>query len=759
MKVKEGKKDAIPGFTAGVISLRDEMASGKTTVLKTLSVGEANEASIEIRQGYDTLWLLVRHGREKQQDKRGGFALRTAHAPGMPLRVETTETKDGSPAFRVETPIGRFSVRLSVPDPKVSLLRCTVRLTPSEDLLLPFMPRDLYPIDENGNPAETEGQVHAGQRGLNGGLLFLSMTKPDFGSLLYFQNLSSLNDYFRATETKPDGVVGGQWPELGYQPPTAPGAPTPPTKPLPKGREVVLSDAILHWSSLVPEDPRQSARLFLDLMAGVYSVIERPETEYHDWPAKAEATLQDLDQSPKATIRHYGHRYIHPYTESEYPDSMVQMTTLTPMREYAGWKGSQTHKAQELSDELLAGMPNFYDEKLNTIRRYLPNVGKDKNADEVDSWYLYHPLANLGRLAYKGDKKARELFFKSLNFGIKVAQRFKYKWPVQYNIKTLEIIKGPRKEDEPGQSDVGGLYAYVMLQAWDLTHDAKYLDEAKNALHAIQNMGFEMAYQMNLTAWGVNACVRMWRITQDPFYRDQSLVFLANYLQNCVLWESCVANAEKYRVFFGATCLHDGPYMAIYECFESFAAFEEYLSLGQDDLPDSVRLLLTEYYKYTLTRAWYFYPSNLPEEILAKEIRNGHIDRNLAFPLEDLYADGQPAGQVGQELYGCGAAFTLTTRAYHRTDDTPFLLFCEYPLSELEETEKGKITLQVRGAQGFTCKARLIPLGRKTLPSVSLYLEDQTEKPNQLLRGRLTEEGHCEFTVPANQRLLLTWAE
>src|SRR3546814_10319538 len=56
----------------------------------------------------------------------------------------------------------------------------------------------------------------------------------------------------------------------------------------------------------------------------------------------------------------------------------------------------------------------------------------------------------------------------------------------------------------------------------------------------------------------------------------------------------------------------------------------------------------------------------LPAEILAKEdVRNGHIDRTLSFPLEDLDVDGQPGGQVGQEIYGAGAAFVFATRSFH----------------------------------------------------------------------------------------------
>src|SRR3546814_14941544 len=79
-------------------------------------------------------------------------------------------------------------------------------------------------------------------------------------------------------------------------------------------------------------------------------------------------------------------------------------------------------------------MGRFYDPKLKTLRRYLPNVGDDKNADAVDSWYLYHPLLNLGKLALAGNARAKRLFLKSIDYGIRAAHHFDYTWPVQYDV-------------------------------------------------------------------------------------------------------------------------------------------------------------------------------------------------------------------------------------------------------------------------------------------------------------------------------------
>src|SRR5690606_24482033 len=90
---------------------------------------------------------------------------------------------------------------------------------------------------------------------------------------------------------------------------------------------------------------------------------------------------------------------------------------------------------------------------------------------------------------------------------------------------------------------------------------------------------------------------------------------------------------------------------------------------------------LNEYRRYALDVTWYFYPDALPDDALAKEdIRNGHIDRNVSFPLEDLYADGQHAGQVGQEIYGCGGAFIFASRAFYPCGDAPFIVFADYPI-------------------------------------------------------------------------------
>lgn len=726
-----------PGFTSETMAVQRDFAD-KLPVLETFKLGDL---TVEASPGRDTLWTVVR------RSGRGAVALRTNPWPG-PYSLKLIEKTNVTALWESEASVGKWTIELSFHEDRV--LRIKVTLVPVVDLLLNFWPRDVFVLDKTDDPLPVRGRVEAAQRGLNGGVCYFCLEEPLFGNVLYAQNLTALNPYYLQTQTKPDGVVGGEWPELGYQPPAGPMANNPPVHPLKKGQEVVVSDALLTFSTGCAASEIGSARKFIEMLAAIYPYLTRPEPKFHDWRARAKRTVKDLQTSPDATIKHYGHVYLHPYVAAEYPDSMVQMTVLSTLREYELNWGPQG----SLSDNLQKGIGRFYDDKLQTIRRYLPNVGDDKNADAVDSWYLYHPLMNLARLAQAGDKKAETIFRDSLGFAVKAARHFKYKWPIQYDITDFSVITDARKPDGLGQTDVGGIYAYVMLQAWEMTGDEQYLDEAKAALHTLKNERFELAYQTNLTAWGAVACLKLWVLDKSSDYMDQSLAFIASFLHNCELWDSEIGFAGKYTNFFGVTCLHDAPYMAAYECFEAFAAFDEYLRIGGEEILPAVKLLLSEFRRYALDFTWYFYPDALPEAVIAKDnIRNGHIDRKLSFPLEDLYGDGQPAGQVGQEIYGCGGAFIFASRAFYQCADAPFTVFCDYPI-DITPIDGASAEIRVLGPAPMRGRLRLLRDGRTQLPRIHLADKDTGKTVSAMSRG----DDYRDYDVRADDRLTLWWS-
>lgn len=719
-----------------IVALAEALPTGS----KPLGTIEWGALSIELFCGAQSLWAVAR------RPGHGGFALRLAYVGSDAFEIAECSIEPGSAKLRVDSGIGRHQIELRTNGADWPALRATTRFVPERDMRLPFVPRDLYPLGRRDNPLDAIGEVEAAQRGLNAPLVFLQLKRPRFGTLLYFQNLTALNPYFLTTRTKPDGAIGGDWPELGFLLP----APVPGQvgqNLLCAGEEVTLSDSVIAYRQQFADGEADVARQFLQLLAAVYREIERPVTMFRDWRRRALATLRDLESAREATIRHYGQLYVRPYTDAEYPDSMVQMMVLSAVHDWGRWQG----KPHPLEDRLRKGMRRFHDRKLRALRRYLPNVGADKNADAVDSWYPYHALLHMARLALHGDRYCRALFVDSLDHAVRAARHFKYAWPIQYRIDDFSVLTEARNQDGLGQTDVGGLYAYVMLQAHELTGERLYLDEAIAALDALQGMRFELQYQANLTAWGAAACIRLWRLTREQRYLEQSYVFLASFFHNATLWDSQIGNAAHYDTFMGVACLHDAPYMAMYECYDAFIAFERYLEDAGPDVDPAARLLVSEYCKYALDYGWSFYPDTLPEAALATEIRNGHIDPKLNFPLEDLYPDGQPAGQVGQEIYGAGAALAFATRSFHRPEGVPFEIFADHFVRALEHLGEDRISLQFDGGEGCTARIALLPKAAAADAAPRLFVADQEIAP------ACREKSRIEYIVGARERVLIEW--
>lgn len=692
---------------------------------------------IEVRLEQDMLWVVLR------RDAEGGMALRfPVFSPDATCKRRKAPGTIASVACKGALGAARLTVR---GEPfGLEQIHATYEFEPAQDLAIDWVPRDLVPFDRNGEPAATQGHVEAQQRKLNTGLLYFSLDQPAFGKILYLQNFTALNDYFNLTGTTPEAVVAADWPELGYRPPRngKSGRAV-----LPAGRSITLYDTFLAIRGYPQTGESDSAWQFLDMLGGIYPSLEPPQPAYHDWVGRAERTVADLAAAPDTRVEHYGHTYFHPYTASEYPDAMVQLSIGSALDDWGRWTGQE----HPLRREIMAGIDRFRDPELKTLRRYLPNVGKDKNPDAVDSWYLYHPLLNLSNLAISGDERARELFLASVGYGIKAARHFRYKWPIIYDMKNFRVLVDVAEADQRGQTDVGGIYAWIMLQAFELSRDAMYLAEAEQAIAAAKGMRFDLNYQANLTAWGAAACIRLWRITSRKDYLAQCYVYLASFFHNCQIWKSDIALACHWTNFLGVTCLHDAPYSAAYECFDSYAAFERLLDYGGPDLIPSVKLLVGEFCRHALDRGWYYYPDALPREALATENRNGHIAPERNFPLEDLYPDGQPAGQVGQEIYGSGAAMIYATRSYHRIDDAPFLLFCDSFVRAIHRLDRYTLSFKVDGHELGPVRLALIPTTKATFTP---KLWTARREPLELR----PVDGRLEAWVPPNVAMLLNWS-
>ncbi|MFO0953557.1 MAG: hypothetical protein U0835_20870 [Isosphaeraceae bacterium] len=739
----------VEGVSPWLLLMRDELRSPAEPLLRS----EREGASFEVRHGGGSLWVVARW----PSGARVAFC--AAFAPAGSSRVKESEIDDASLEARLDTPFGGYRVKVELPSRRRTVLHWRTSLTPSTDLAMPFWPRDVLPLDGEGDPLGARGILHAAQHGPKGGLLFASLTRPEPGSFLYVQNLTALNDYFEKTHTSPTERVGGRWPELGFSLPTSA------DRPLAAHSEVVVSDAYVLPSPACPDDDLSAARLFLELYAEVYLALPRPDPNHRNWPRRIDETIQDLTHSPECSVEKQGRRYLLAYVgaDDRPPESMVQLAVLVPLIEHTRARGGEV----PLVELLKANLPTFFDPKAETVVRWLPGEERLLESQEehmapnvVDSWYAWHTCLNLARLAAFGDEQARDLFLRSIEYGIRVAQHFDYRWPVFYDLYTLETIKGESSPGRWGEPDVGAQYAHVMLEAWEMTGERRYFEEAERAARALLGLGFRLGYQFNNTSFGAGALLRLYQETGDETYLGLSHVCLANIVRNFWLWDCRYGNAKHYGTFMGLPPLQDAVYLAIYEELEVLAAFHEYLRIAGDDVLPALRILMPEYCKYLVDRAWYHYPSELPADVLAEKSTSGHLNRRLSIPLEDLSEGWTKAGRVGQEVYGSAAPFVFGTRHIHKVPGESFSIHCNYPAGglEFEKTDRGgRAGFRILGDARCECQVWVVAEAYSPLPDVTLSARSKGKHGKRV--GRLTEAGCVEFDVPGDSRVSLTWTQ
>jgi len=370
----------------------------------------------------------------------------------------------------------------------------------------------------------------------------------------------------------------------------------------------------------------------------------------------------------------------------------------------------------------------------------------------MDSWYILHPLLNLARLAERDNDQAREQFLKSLDVQIKIAHHFKYQWPVFYDVDTLEIIKAEVEPGKGGELDVPGLYAHVLIQAFELTDDQRYLDEAMAASDALRDKGFELAYQLNNVVFGMTAMNRLAAITGDKGFLEISRVLCACLFDNVGLWSMRYGHSRNNSSFFGVFPMPTAPYTAAYEDAEVAAAALDYLRCPGDGLFAPLAVLLPEMLRHVTARLDTYYPANIVPDAVTESPKTGHIAPELKIPVEDLGDGWEKVGTVGQEVYGAGIAFSTLVRSYIRVPDRGEQIYCEYPWSMLSAT-RDRVEMKVHGDPRLQCRVRVL-----AEEEGGVHLERVVGSNS----GELSAVGQgpdwCDFWVPGGQDVEFTFS-
>lgn len=705
---------------------------------------EAGGFQFELKMIGDSVWMISAFGGKCR------LGLRLAYSPDGFDDIKITHHDPATVSLRLSSAAGKYQIDINWPDAERPTLHYTTSLQPSQDLSVPFWPRDI--IAYGGR--RSSGEVFISQVGTRSGLLYASFKDPAAGSFLYLQNLTALGAYNIDTETSAGNIVGGEWPEMGLSLPPAL------KKPLQKNKKYTVSDAFIAFSELTPKDQFEVAKGFLDALAGLYLLMPRPEAVYHDYLEVLPKALHDLETNKGCWAHRSGHPYLNAYL-CDYqtpPEIMVQLAVLLPVRDYMKWSGEKCTLAQQIID----GLSAFYSEELRTVMRWLPSEEDrlDKSEEQkkplvMDSWYLHHPLLNLARMASDGDKLAKDLLMRSVDYAIKVARHFKYCWPVFYKMDTLEVIKAETKLGEGGEKDVAGLYAHVMLQVWELTKEKKYFDEAERAALSMTQHGFNVLYQANNTMFAAKAMILLYKETKKEIYRDLSYLFMANIFKNVALWECNYGFGKNFPTFFQLYPLSDAPYTAVYEEQEAYAGVHEFLNYAEGvDLLPSLRLLLAEFARYAVHRMIYYYPPMLPGDMLAEKPKTGELDPKLWVALEDIHDGWEPSGSVGQEVYGAGLAFGIVPRQYIRIPGQHFMVFTDYPVLG-QKIRSNTLHFTIQGDARLSCRLSVVTTEERSLPAIKIKTGKGSSR--QEVKPVSKHDHNLEFSVAGDQEVTVSW--
>ena len=699
---------------------------------------------LQIYNAGDSIWLTA------MWPDGAKIAFRLAFGMNSDFEKTTVTKVNDSILIITSTRLGKYTITLSFPEADSVLLRYSTTFKADFPMLIPFWPRDIVPLTSNGNVENTSGIIHTHQVGTRSGHLFFSMTKPKIGSVFYFQNLTAMSPYCEASETSLAETVGGSWPEIGFE------FPVNREKPIPAGVEFTISDAFIILDENSIKDDAEVTSEFLNNLAKIYPHITKPEIIYQDWQAIAEKVLPQLHINKGCWTIANNSPYLNAYVgDYKTPaETMVQLAVNLPLHEYLTW----CDKKHPLFDDLNKGLSDFYDDRISSIVRWHPALidQLDKSEEQkqdmvMDSWYLHHPLLNLARLAHRGDKIAKKLFLESIDYAIKVAHHFDYEWPVFYKMTTFEVIKAETSPGKGGEKDVPGSYAHVMLMAYKLTNEKRFLNEAIKALKSLEGLGFDIFYQANNTAFTAGALVELYRETNDEKYLKLSYSCLAGVFKNVQLWECNYGYGKNFPNFFSVFPLNDAPYTAAYEEFEVYAALHHYMEVtdGIDILP-SLKVLIPEFIKYAVSRLAFYYPPLLPPEMIAEEIKTGEVQKDLWVPLEDIHDGWEKSGEVGQEVYGAGISFGIVPRQYFMLKEFNATGFIDYPAVNFR-FGKSSITFRLIGDPKFKASMKLFGLSKAKISKIKVEVKNKSKY------DEIKVQDSNEFKFPGNSSIRISW--
>ncbi|MEA1912410.1 MAG: DNRLRE domain-containing protein [candidate division WOR-3 bacterium] len=531
-----------------------------------------------------------------------------------------------------------FSIQFGVYKQSPGLIHWSANVSTNQSKVIDDNPRDLWFYDRTSHSLKDVSITkYSSQLKFAAGICYLYEDAIN-SSIFYFEDFSSLNDYFSLRQGwAPEYVVDASEANIGYKRPITPEI----TIPAETNFDIV--DTYIYLTPGMPGSKREIAERFIYSLSMIYEHIYKPDIIACNWQDVASYELNDL-LDDRCWVNFGGVDFLRAYVNIPRFSSaelIAQLDVLVAIEKYENIYGNVT----DIDDMLEVALPYFYNTTHQTIVNDYPNEGITRG----DSWYTMELAIGLARLAKMGNETANSLLFASTQSIINFAHNVDYEFPVFFEYGTNKPISG----SEP---DVAGGYAYLMLECYDLTGEQTYLDEAEASIQHIVGKGFYLSYELQMTAACATACARLYQITGNNEYLRMSYMPLANIMRTCWLWECDYGYASDYLTFFGMSPMQEAGVITMKEQYETWDYLKEYLNISKGFIPDYFNNLIEGFINYTPAVMRYSLAPFLPPEAVWTEttIYDAVNIPSMYVPLEDLREGWEKSGQIGQEIYGAG---------------------------------------------------------------------------------------------------------
>lgn len=645
-------------------------------------------------------------------------------APQGQLTVQKTASGQRV-AYTRESDGAQFTVIAETVTASPGLFHTRVTVKPNRELRLQSCGHEWAYAPAQGSSESDVLRRWATQNLAASGLCYL--TAPGIGRVFYLQNLTALNPLFHACGMSPRWLVSAGDSTFGCANPLDTGRTFKP------GETFVLSDSYLYLTANpTTEDAISIADGFLKGMAATYEALpDKPETQWVDWQALSERSLQDL-LNDECWRDYNGKLYLQSYVGSHGSSPMMAGTqdVYAPLLDYHPTNPQTVAARETVLSRLRSVVPTFWSPERGTFREAA------SPADHV--WYNIPFHVTIARAALAGEREARDLCLKSATALMRLAA------------DTKDTFR--RADLGNSAQEMPGTYILFMMQCYALDPQPKYLEEAKRVAKSLATWNLDGTREIYWTAMTIEGLARLYSVTKDRTYVRISLIPLARVLRNTWLWECDYGLANGWATFGGLNADASGiDYIAAMEQYQSWLSLREYYRLTEGVAPSYVGLLVSELIRYIPMTVWAAYPAHLPPGSLHQGEAFWKTDNHyeLAIPLEDINDGWRKNGSVGQELYGAGACFAIRKETQVSIPQAGCTLFSEYPILSHEwNAKEGLLTLRLGGSARYRSKVEIRGREGTILASAAPRLKPELRQDLPITRVtdqqvRLEAPGDC----------------